>query len=306
MISDFVQGDSITGFFVLAAAQVIPYDRGERLRLEFSDSSGKIEGIIWEDAALVYNQIKDAEVVKVRGLVSSFRDKAQLKVEKMRPAKDGEYDLSELLKVVDGGIERQVEIFDEIAVTIENEFLSELLRLLRNDAELFDKYTAAPAGKRFHHDYIGGLAQHSHSIASLADKICKHYPLLDRDLLICGAIFHDIGKTYELTSGVKLDYTDEGRLVGHITLGDQIVVDYISEIPDFPEKLENKLRHLIASHHGERQYGSPIVPLTREAYALHLLDRIDSGLNVFDHYDQKRDGDWGGYVNLWERYLYFG
>jgi 3'-5' exoribonuclease len=306
MISDFVQGDNITGFFALVTAQVIPYDRGERLRLEFSDASGKIEGILWEDASAVFNEIRDADVVKVRGLVSSYRDKPQLKVEKIRPARDGEYDIADLLKVVEGGIEKQIELFDKIIATIEDEFLAALLRLVRNDSEVFENYMAAPAGKRFHHDYIGGLAQHSLSIAYLADGVCAHYPKLNRDLLICGAIFHDIGKTYELTSGVKLDYTDEGRLVGHIALGDQIVVEYISQIPDFPEKLEFKLRHMIASHHGEKQYGAPVVPQTREAYVLHLLDRIDSGLNVFEDYDEKRDGDWGGYVNLWERYLYFG
>ena len=306
MISDFVQGDNITGFFALVTAQVIPYDRGERLRLEFSDASGRIEGILWEDATAVYNEISDAEVVKVRGLVSSYRDKAQLKVEKIRPAREGEYDIADLLKVVEGGIEKQRELFDKLAAGLTDDFLTALVRLLRNDAELFESYMSAPAGKRFHHDYIGGLAQHSLSIALLVDKVCAHYPVLDRDLLICGAVFHDVGKTFELTSGVKLDYTDEGRLVGHIALGDQIVVEYISQIPDFPEKLEYKLRHLIASHHGEKQYGSPVVPMTREAYVLHLLDRIDSGLNVFEDYDQKREGDWGEYVNLWERYLYFG
>jgi 3'-5' exoribonuclease len=129
---------------------------------------------------------------------------------------------------------------------------------------------------------------------------------LDRDLVVSGAILHDIGKVQELASGTRLEYTDKGKLIGHITLGDRIVADIIATIPDFPEKLENKLRHMIVSHHGERQYGSPVVPMTREAYVLHFVDKIDSGLNVFSHHEANSVDDWSNYVNLWERFLYFG
>lgn len=306
MITEMVLGDSITDFFVLESCILKQYDKGEMLTIELSDSSGRVAGVVWEAAAGIYNAIKDSDVVKVKGLVSSYRDKFQIKVEKIRPAEDGEYDIAKLVPVVPGGIERQRQLFDEILTTIENPFLLELLRLMRNDSELFESFLSSPAGKRFHHDYVGGLAQHSLSMAILADKVCGHYPHLDRDLIVCGAILHDIGKTEELTAGCKMDYTDAGRLIGHITLGDEIVTDLISRVPDFPEKLELKIRHLVASHHGERQFGSPIVPQTREAWVLHIVDKIDSGLNVFDDREAKSDSDWSGWVNLWERYLYFG
>ena len=225
-------GDTITGFFVLASVQLIPYDKGERLRLEFADSSGRIEGIVWDSAAVIYNQIKDAEVVKVLGVVSSYRDRMQFKIEKIRPAEKGEYDLTDLIPVVEGGIEKQRELFESIASTITNPFLVELIRIFKNDKELFGRYINSPAGKRWHHAYVGGLIQHSVSVAGVADRICSHYPELNRDLLICGALLHDVGKVYELSSGLKFDYTDEGRLIGHISIGDEIVASLISQIPD--------------------------------------------------------------------------
>lgn len=306
MISEYVLGDTVTDYLALVTAQLIPYDRGERLRLVFSDSSGKIEGIVWDAAAGIYSQIRDAEVVKVRGVITSYREKLQFKVEKIRSAKDDEYDIADLMRVVPGGIEKQQELFDEIAATVEDTFLAELLRLFRNDPEIFEGFLKAPAGKRFHHDYVGGLAHHSLSMAMLAAKACEHYPDLNRDLLIVGAVLHDIGKIDELSGGLKMDYTDQGRLIGHIALGDRVVTDLISSVPDFPENLEQKLRHLIASHHGEYLYGSPVLPQTREALVLTYIDKIDSGLNVFDRMQAKTDGDWSEWVNLWERYLYFG
>jgi 3'-5' exoribonuclease len=306
MISDLVLGDSITDFFVLASAQLIPYDRGERLRLELSDCSGRIEGVVWDAAAGVYNEIKDSDVVKVKGTVSSYRDRLQIKVERIRSAKEDEYDIGALMPVVPGGIEEQRELFDEVASTVTEPFLSELLRLFRSDSELFERFLNSPAGKKFHHNYIGGLAQHSLSMAALAIKVCERYPELDRDLVVCGAVFHDIGKIEELSSGFKMDYTSQGRLVGHIILGDEVLTSIISQIPDFPEMLEQKLRHLIASHHGEKEFGSPVVPVIREAWALHHIDKIDSGLNVFDRVEAKTDDGWSDWVRLWDRYLFFG
>ncbi len=306
LISDLILGDTITGFFVLASCTLRQYDKGEMLTLELSDSSGRVSGVVWESAAGIYSEIRDADVVKVRGLVSSYRDKLQIKVDKIRPAEKGEYEVADLIPVVPGGIERQRQLFDEISATVEEPFLAELLRLLRGDAELFESFLNAPAGKRFHHDYVGGLAQHSLSMAMLASRIGEHYPGLNRDLLVCGSILHDIGKVEELRGQLRMEYTNQGYLIGHITLGDEIVASLISEIPDFPEKLEYKLRHLIVSHHGERSFGSPVVPQIREAYVLHYIDKIDSGLNVFDRIENKTDGVWSEWVSLWERFLYFG
>jgi 3'-5' exoribonuclease len=306
MIRDFTQGETVTEFLAVATINLRHYDQGQMLRLELSDSSGKIEAVVWDDAASTYEQLADVDVVKVQGLVTSYRDKPQLKVMRIRAANTDEYELDRLLRVVECGIDKLVEDFDRLIATLQDEFMAELMRRIRNDADFFDGYTRAPAGKRFHHDYIGGLAEHSISMANLADKCCEHYPKLNRDLLVCGALLHDIGKVVELSSGLRMDYTDEGRLIGHMTLGDEILTSYIADIPDFPDKLETKLRHLIASHHGERQYGAAVEPQTREAWVLHHVDKIDSGLNVFDHYDEKRSDEWSDFVNLWNRFLYFG
>ena len=306
MIEDFSQGDMITGFFVLASHELKQFDGGEMLKMVLQDASGRIDAVAWEEAGSKFIEIDGVEVVKVRGQVGAYRNKPQLRVMKIRAAQDDEYEVAELLPTVDGGVDRMHGEFDSVVDLVEDEFIRELLRLFRADSDLFDAYIHSPAGKRFHHDYIGGLAEHSISMARLGNIICSHYPELDRDLLICGALFHDIGKVRELMRGVKLNYTDEGRLIGHITLGDQIITELISKIPDFPEKYELKIRHLIASHHGEFEYGSPVLPQIREAWVLHHIDKIDSGLNVFHDYDRKRSDDWSDFVNLWKRYLYFG
>jgi len=307
MISNFAQGDAVEDFFVLVSATLIPYDRGERLRIELSDATGKIEGVIWDSASAIYEQIKESEIIKVRGLVTSYRDRPQLKVEKIRPATESdEIDLTRLIKVVPGGIEAQIERFNQLLSTIEDPFISELIRLFKADSDLFERYSKAPAGKRWHHAYLGGLIQHSVSMAELAAVVCDHYEELNRDLVVCGAFFHDVGKIFELSGEAKLDYTDKGRLIGHITLGDQLISSLIAKIPDFPEKLEFKIRHSILAHHGSFELGSPVKPQIREAFILHLLDLIDSGMNVFGRYDASRDGEWTDWVNLWERYLYFG
>jgi 3'-5' exoribonuclease len=306
MISEFVQGDSITGFFVLQQAQLVHFENSDMLRLELVDSSGRVPGVVWEGAAGTYNEIKGADVVKVKAVVSSYRDRMQLKVEKIREAKPDEYDPAQLVRVAQLGIEKLKEKFDGIASTVKDPFLAELLRVFKSDSETYDRYFRTPAGKRFHHDYVGGLAEHSLAMATAADRLCETLSLLDRDLLICGAIFHDVGKIAELGGELRMDYTDDGRLVGHMALGDEILCSLISRIPDFPAALERKLRHMVASHHGEREFGATVLPQTREAYVLHHIDKIDSGLNVFQHYDSQRTGDWGEYVNLWERYLYFG
>lgn len=306
MIRDFAMGEEITAFFVLESIKIAPYDKGERLDVILSDASGRIEGVVWDKVHELYAELKETEVVKVRAFVSSFRDKPQLKVDKIRAASDGEYDISDLLKVVPGGVEKQIELFDQIVSTVSDPFLSDLLHRFRADKDLFEPYSASPAGKRFHHAYVGGLIQHSVSMAMLASKACENYPELDRDFVVCAALFHDVGKIFELSHGIRKGYTDPGYLIGHIILGDQTVTGLISQIPEFPEKLEDKLRHALLSHHGAREKGSPVVPQTREAFILNLIDEIDAGLNVFQKYQEKTDGDWSEWINLWGRYLYFG
>ncbi len=306
MIKDFQPGDSQTQFFVLNRANVIPFEGGERLSLELSDASGSIEGVVWENVNETYEQIRESDVVKAQGLISTYRGKLQIKVQRIRPAEATEFDLLDLLPVVACGFDALIEKFDAVTGTITDLFLTELLRKVRSSPELFDAYIKSPAGKKFHHDYLGGLAEHSLSMAELAAKVCEHYAFLNRDLILTGAILHDIGKTRELGRGAKLDYTDEGRLVGHVTLGDEIIRELISQIPDFPDKIEMKLRHLVLSHHGELEYGASTLPQTREAMVLHLVDRIDSGMNVFADSESKRSGEGGEFVRLWNRYLYFG
>ena len=179
-----------------------------------------------------------------------------------------------------------------------------MLVLFQNDTDTFEQFLTKPAGKRFHHDYYTGLAEHSLSMVSLADLVCQNYPDLDRDLLVCGALFHDIGKIHEFAGEVVYDYSDAGRLIGHITMGDHYIADLIKQIEDFPNDLALKLRHLILSHHGTGEHGAPITPKTREAFVLHNIDEIDSKLDAIDKIAEKTSDKWSEFIRPLETFLY--
>ena len=176
-----------------------------------------------------------------------------------------------------------------------NEWLRKLLLSLLEDPELAGRIKLAPAAMMMHHAYVGGLLEHITSLVELARRIADHYPALDEELLECGAILHDIGKLYELEYSRSLEYSTRGRLVGHMAIGLEILRETISVLGGFPSDLRYRLEHMILSHHGEYELGSPVLPAFPEAMALHLMDQLDSKLQSMDaqyERDQELPGDW--------------
>jgi 3'-5' exoribonuclease len=306
MIKDYILGERITAFLLLKQLELKISDSGSRLALVLGDRTGDIEAVVWNEPEFVKSEIDGAEVVKVMGLVSSYRNKPQITIEKVRRAEVDEYNPDDLKRASKVPPDKLKEEFLIIVESITEPNLKTLLLNFSQDEDLFDKWLKKPAGKKFHHDYISGLADHSLSLAHAADLICRNYDFLDRDLLVTGALLHDVGKTAEFEGEIVYDYSEAGRLIGHLAIGDHIVADMVKEIEDFPERLELKLRHLILSHHGELIKGAVVHPKTREAYVLNLLDEIDSRLDAINKIGEKADDIWSDYIKPLEDFLFFG
>ncbi|MEW5701889.1 MAG: HD domain-containing protein [Candidatus Zixiibacteriota bacterium] len=306
-IRELVPGEHVEGFFALRKIERREFQGGERLALEFGDRSGRIDGVMWEGFNDVIDDLVVGWPVKVRGVVGTYRDRPQIRVERIRPAQTQEVRPEDFLPrspVEPAVLARELDRFID---SLSNPHLRALLAKLLCEEPLRSQYLSAPAGKLWHHDTIGGLAEHSLNMARLCEFTVSLYPDLDRDLLVCGALLHDIGKIEQYEVSALIDYSDAGRLIGHINTGDFRVATAIRALDGFPAGLERVLRHLIVSHQGGLEYGSPIVPQTPEAFVLYYADELDSKMGALRHIAEKTgDRDWSDYVNLINRHIYFG
>ncbi|UCC44029.1 MAG: HD domain-containing protein [Candidatus Zixiibacteriota bacterium] len=306
-IKDLVKDDRVEGFFAVRRADVREYARGQFVSMELGDSSGRIQAVLWEPDQFALKELAAGMVVKLRGHVGEYKDKPQISVQRMRLAEDDEYTLEEIMPhssfTPDERRARLVALRDKV----ENLYIRNLIAEFFNDQEFMIPFLNAAAGKLWHHAYIGGLAEHSANVAELALRVATGYPFLDKDYLLFGGLFHDAGKMATYSTETVLEYTDEGRLIGHISLADEWVCQRAGRIENFPDKLLVKLRHLLLAHHGAIEYASPVVPQMPEAFVLYYCDEIDSKMGAIERIRNKHDGQgWSEYVRLLDRFLYFG
>lgn len=253
-----------------------PYDS-----VILQDKTGVIDAKIWEPNSLGIDDFDALDYVDVVGEVIVFNGGKQLNIKRARKAKEGEYDEGEYLPVSEKNIDTMYEELSGFISSIENKHLKQLLSsFFIEDKDFAASFKKNSAAKSVHHSFIGGLLEHTLSVTKLCNEYTKLYPILNRDLLITAAIFHDIGKTKEISKFPTNDYTDEGQLLGHIVIGYQMVDDAIKKLDGFPEKLGNELKHCILAHHGELEYGSPKKPAIIEAVALNFADNTDAKLET--------------------------
>ncbi len=249
------------------------------LSMMLSDCTGEMDTRMWEGAEETSALFQEGDVIAVNGKASSFQNRMQLVIQHLAPVPLSEIQLADYLPKTELDLES---LYDELLgyfERLDNVWVRDLgLQLLKNP-EIARRYKVCPAAKTIHHAFIGGLLSHSVQLIRIVNAISPWYPALDKNLLIFGAAFHDFGKIYELSYGTSIGYTDEGKLVGHITIGVTLVDREIQKIPDFPRDLEWQLKHLILSHHGRLDYGSPKKPATLEALLIHHIDDMDSKLN---------------------------
>lgn len=312
-IRDLRDGDFVSSFFQLDGGQLYGFKNkpGKYALLNFSDRTGDIRAVCWEKGEHIYNTTEIGSIVYVEGRVVSYQEQLQINVEKIKPDTNNEYDPADFLPMSDHDPDVLFRHITDAIDSVRNPFMKELLKKFYEDPEFVDKFKRCPAAKSIHHNYIGGLLEHTSNCARIASCICEIYPALKRDLLLTGTMLHDIGKTRELSFDKKIDYTDEGRLTGHLVIGERMLWEKMSEIPDFPEHLQNEILHLILSHHGENSTGSPKRPKMAEACALHFLENLDAQTKRFlqlidPELHTGKQGPWTSYDRLLERYIYRG
>jgi len=278
----FDEGKYFTGFFlVLTKQQRATKQNKPYLNLVLGDKTGQIEGRVWDltDPRITMD-FERGDIVKVRGSVGRFDDRSQVKVEQLRKATAGEADKMDMLPATTHDVAELWMRLEAAVESIGNADLQRLLKALLADANIAQAYREAPAARGLHHAWLGGLLEHVVSLLGLADRVAAHYPLLDRDLLVTGVILHDIGKIRELEWDSGFDYTVEGVLLGHIQIGVELVEKTIAGMADFPDRLRTLVVHMILSHHGKLEFGSPKLPMIPEALVLNFLDDLDAKMQA--------------------------
>lgn len=302
-IETFREGMHVSDVYLCKTKQIALTKNGKEYgSLNLQDKTGTVDAKIWELNSPGINEFSAMDYVFVDADVTVFQGQFQLNVKRIRRADENEYRPSDYLPVTAKDVKTMHHELVQYITTIRNENLRKLAAgFFMNDAAFIKEFCAHSAAKSVHHSFVGGLLEHTLSVVKMCDYFCKQYPALNRDLLLTAAMFHDIGKTKELSSFPENDYTDEGQLVGHIIIGAQMVTEQIRTIPGFPKKLENELIHCILAHHGELEYGSPKKPALIEALALNLADNADAKLETFTEIlEGTTEQGWLGYNRLFE------
>ena len=302
----------IESVFVVAKAEARHRKTGERyLVVVLSDRTGKIEGTVFDNVEVLEPILTRGQVVRIRGQVGLYQNAPRVRIQAASVVE--EYDMTDLIPSSPHDIPSMFYEVQSLLNTLQNPYLRELVAVLFEDTEFVEKLKKAPAAIRYHHNYMGGLLEHTLNLLRLANVVAATYPSVDRDLLLVGALLHDIGKIDEYTLFPVIEQTDEGRLLGHILMGYERVqkaMDRVRERKgDFPEELRLRLLHLILSHHGELAKGSPVEPRTLEAQILHFLDYLDSRVWMFEEAAQhptEPGARWSEYWKPLSRSVFIG
>jgi len=311
-VRDLREGDRVLSFFLVKHKQLEYFrdrTKGQFLTLSLGDKTGQILARVWEKAPQLAETFEEGDVVKVLGKVEEYLGRLQVIVARLRPAKEDEYELEDFLPHTERDIAEMLTTVRDAIAAVENPYLRALLDSFFADEEFVAAFSRAPAARRIHHAYLGGLLEHTVEVIALCQTVLTLYPQINRDLLITGALLHDVGKIKEFTYQRDIDYTDEGRLLGHVVLSERMITERMADIPDFPPELALRLRHLVVSHHGRYEWGSPRRPKTLEACALHYIENLDAQVNRFAQIiAARRDKTkpWTEYDTLLKRYLYAG
>ncbi|MGA3333609.1 MAG: OB-fold nucleic acid binding domain-containing protein [Terracidiphilus sp.] len=278
----FDEGKLFDSFFlVLAKQQRSTKQNKPYLNLVLGDKTGQIEGRVWDPGdPRIAKDFERGDLVKVRGSVSKYEDRTQVKVDQLRKALEGEADKVDMLPATTRNVDELWAALEASVASLTNPYLKRLLDAVLADPAMAQAYREAPAARQLHHAWLGGLLEHVVSLLGLADRVAAHYPMLDRDLLVTGVVLHDIGKIRELTWETGFDYTVEGVLLGHIQMGVDLAEKTIAGLPGFPDRLRTLVLHMILAHHGKLEFGSPKLPMIPEALVLNFLDDLDAKMQA--------------------------
>jgi 3'-5' exoribonuclease len=277
-VSDLQDGQAVTSLFLVAVKEIRTSQRSGKswLELALRDRTGSIPAKMWDNFEALAKTFEADDVVQIRGRVKLYNGQKEMTLEQIVPAAVRDYDLSDFLAHTKHDVEKLSGELSAAVAGVKNPWIKRLLESVVNDPAIAPKLKRAPAAMSMHHAFVGGLLEHTVSLIGLGRVVAAHYPELDFDVLLAGIVLHDVGKIDELSYERATNYTTAGRLLGHITIGTLLVREKIKAIAGFPEPLAILIEHLILSHHGTYEFGSPALPQTREAMALHFLDDMDS------------------------------
>lgn len=298
---DDVQSSFLVKYIAVATGK----DGKNYLNVILSDNSGELESRKWQDAESTAAKIKSGDFVIVSGKVNAFQGRLQLIINEMSKLNEGQYDVQDFIKKSSSAPEKMFDELLTIVNSLEEVYIKELLLSILNDIEIKRRLMVWQAGKSIHHAYQSGLLEHILSCTNLANFLSAHYKA-NRSYVIAGCILHDMCKIYELTEGPNVDYTEEGKLIGHLVKGLEIVDHYAYKIKNFPYSQKMHLKHILLSHHGEYEYGSPKIPHTSEAFLVHLIDHMDSKMSSIETIKKtdNNTGHWSGMIKHLDRIIY--
>ena len=277
------------------------------IQAQLSDRTGMIDARMWDASTPFFESLGNDTFLRIKGRTEIYQNKIQLIIKHISKTNQEDIKLEDYLPGTEQDVNKMFSELKQIVSSIKQPHLKNLLNLFFSDKDFCKGFCSAPAAVQYHHAFLGGLLEHTLSVAKLGDTIAPLYPELNRDLLICGIILHDIGKISELCYEKNFHYSDEGQLIGHLISGVLMVEEKAKQINDFPKTLLDLLRHLILSHHGEYEWGSPKLPMTLEAITLHYLDNIDAKIHAFNKAisgDKDPSDNWTNYNKMFERKLF--
>lgn len=306
-LSEYQSGEEVSGVFAVTRFEARDYQNGRYLRLRLADASGKMNAVMWDGVTVAEEWLQEGVLAHVTGRVGAYRNTPQITVSQLRPIQESDdIPTADFMPVTPFHRADLATRLVEIIFSVQDPDYRALMRALVDDPIVFQAFCESPAAKRWHHAHIGGLLEHTLTVLELCRRIVPFYHHANPSLLLCGALFHDVGKIDELQAGYTVEYTDEGRLLGHILLGEIIVQRLVSTLPEMPKRKLDLVRHLVLSHHGDEPH-SPCKPQTLEANILHYVENMDAQLNamtreVVQAFEQRQV--WSPYIPLLDRYLY--
>ncbi|MBI5894124.1 MAG: HD domain-containing protein [Deltaproteobacteria bacterium] len=310
-VKDIKEKDKIEDIFLVSKKEQGMSKIGKPyLNVKLLDKTGEIEARVWDDVENISKIFEKNDFVFVKAYAVAYQGGLQINISQIEKKTPETIDIKLFLPASKNDPDTIFKELEKIISTVKDNHLKKLLQIFTSDPEIARLLKLAPAAKSMHHTYIGGLLEHTVSLARLVIDISRHYhPNVHQDLLLAGAILHDMGKIYELSYERAFDYTDEGRLLGHITIGVEMLDKKIAEMPDFPKETAMLLKHMILSHHGYLEFGSPKRPKTIEAIILYYLDDMDSkvqSMGALIEKEKDADSKWTSFHKLYERYIYKG
>lgn len=308
-VSDLKEKQALHTTFLAKNKTLLTDKKGNQyISLYLSDRSGSVDAKIWDNIERMNNSFESGDIVMVKGQVQLFQNKKQVVIHKIDTIKDEQLNFEDYVGEIDRSPEEVLQELLQIVEKIQSAHIKQLILSTLNDPSIKDKLLKSPAAKSIHHVKVGGLIDHILSISQLMVFVAQQYPHLNFDLLVFGAIFHDLGKIWELewtNKGIR--YTDKGRLVGHLVMSAELVEKKASQILGFPEEEIMILKHIILAHHGKLEYGSPKVPMLLEAYVVWMIDDLDSkvdSITQFVNNDSSGDETWTSFNQLYGRHFF--